>query len=139
MSPTHTYKLAYLEWFSAGVNIEEHYVQRITSYARASGIYLELGNTSNAVHKTWIGSTSMEEAPTGVNKSSLKHLITSAKVREITQLRHPDPKLTAKLNLNNDALQIRGSWEKIILEKSGGMTPRMGFASFVWNGKFAND
>lgn len=77
----------------------------------------------------------MEETPPGVDKTSLRHLVTNAKVQEITQLRHPDPKLTAKLDIKNHSLQIRGSWEKIGLNKPGGMTPRMGFASFVWKGK----
>jgi hypothetical protein len=79
----------------------------------------------------------MQETPTDIDTSSLRCLITSEKVRELTQLRHPDPGLVAKLELQNEELQIRGSWKKVNLKKSGGMTPRMGFASFVWNSVFS--
>jgi hypothetical protein len=75
----------------------------------------------------------MQETPSDIDASSLHHLITNDKVREITQLRHPDPSLAAKVELQNDSLQIRGSWQKVNLKNSAGMTPRMGFASFVWN------
>jgi hypothetical protein len=79
----------------------------------------------------------MQEPLPGIDASSLNHLITNDKVQEITQLRHPDPALAAKLELQDEGLQIRGSWRKVNLKKPGGMTPRMGFAAFVWNGMVA--
>jgi hypothetical protein len=96
--------LVCLDWFSANVNIQDHYVQRITAYVRAPGIYLELGNTSSAVHKTWTGKTLSD-----VEASALSHLVTNDKVQEITQLRHPEPGLVVKLELKIYPLHIWGS------------------------------
>ncbi|KZP11913.1 hypothetical protein FIBSPDRAFT_799744 [Athelia psychrophila] len=122
------------EWFSMNVDIEDHFVQCITAYVKLSQIYLELGNTGNAVHKIWSGTTNMEEIPARIDKTKLKRLIPDRKVTELTRLRHPDPQLSSKLTFANSELQIRGSWKKLSIRKTGGMGPRMGFASFVWNG-----
>ena len=121
-----------IEWFSCDINITEQFVQRIKAFNKASDIFLAQGNTGLAVCNTWSASKAIASCPTGVNVSILRPLIPDRKVLEITQLRHPEPQLTANWELKDDSLQIRGSWEKIHLSKS--MPPRMGFASFIWNG-----
>lgn len=120
------------EWLSCDVNITEQYSQRIKAFNKASDIFLSLGNTGLAVCNTWSASKATINCPDGVDVSVLRPLIPNRKVAEITQLRHPDPQLTANWELKDDNLQVRGSWEKIHISKS--MPPRMGFASFIWNG-----
>ncbi|KAF7967355.1 hypothetical protein HWV62_34631 [Athelia sp. TMB] len=124
------------DWMNINVDIEDHFIQRINAYVLLSKIYLELGNTSNAVHKIWTGFTTTEEIPPRVDKKKIKRLIPESRVWEIAQLKHPDPQLCAKLTFANSALQVRGSWKKLSIRnlKAGGPGIRMGFASFVWDG-----
>lgn len=56
-------------------------------------------------------------------------------LEELTKLRHPDPSLTHKLEIQFPELQVLGSWKKLTLLKKGGMKARLAFSSFIWNSK----
>lgn len=125
---------SFIEWLTVEISVQEYYVHFIKALVQMSNIYMELGNTGNAVRMIWTASKNMDGSLPGIDMSSLKSLVGDGKVEELTQLRHPDPQLSAKLEIQDKTLQIRGSWEKINLGQAARMGPRMGFASFVWNG-----
>ena len=85
-----------IEWFSCDINITEQFVQRIKAFNKASDIFLDTGL---AVCNTWSASKAIASCPTGVNVSILRPLIPDQNVLEITQLRHPEPQLTANWEL----------------------------------------
>ncbi|KAF8581950.1 hypothetical protein K439DRAFT_1618627 [Ramaria rubella] len=122
------------DWLDFNVEVSEHFVQRITALARASDIFFELGNTSAAVHRRWLGQTTMSCLPPHVNEVALRGIVKQQKVDELTQLRHPDPQLAPTLSVQDEKLQVHGSWQKVSLKQTGVMATRTGSASFVWNG-----
>ena len=101
--------------------------------ALTSDVFEMLGNTGTATDKRWnIGVETMDE------QRHLTPEVTKVrnmgKVYELLSLRHPDPKLTATLKVEYPELQVLGSWKKLNVRKKGAMKPRLGSASFVWNG-----
>jgi hypothetical protein len=122
------------DWFDFGVNLSDQYFQRMTAHARASDIYLELGNTGTAVQRKWVGTVMSGSVPPHLDTPAIQKIFPKSKKDENHHLRHPDPTLVPKLNLKDERLQVRGSWKKIELQKGGGLSSRMGFASFVYKG-----
>lgn len=96
---------------------------------------MTLGNTGAAVHRKWIANDVMQPLPKEY-QALLKKITSMDDVTELTKLRHPDPKLTPKLELQDSELQIRGSWKKVELSKTNSIHARYSFASFVWKSRF---
>lgn len=113
--------------------MEDYFCQRVKAYVLASHVFLKLNNTGAAVHRRWNAHTSLGALQLPVSERNLRHLVPD--VIPLTRYRHPDPKVTATLKVTVDALQVRGSWQKIPLTKSINISARMGFASFTWRSK----
>jgi hypothetical protein len=66
---------------------------------------------------------------------SVERITDASKLVDFMQLRHPDPKLVPKVEIKDETMQMYGSWKKLKLKKTGGIPSRMGFASFVYQGR----
>lgn len=99
-------------------------------------LFLKLGNTGAAAQRRWLASTSIVSLPEGdEGKKAAEGMNETIDLVKLLRMRHPDPKFSAKLELQNPDLQVRGSWAKIEIPKEKSIQPRCGFASFVWNGE----
>lgn len=72
--------------------------------------------------------------PPGFLPQSLEDKEWKFGLQRLPTLRHPDPKLSLKLNIQCNSLQVMGSWSKIHISSDKNIQPRSEFASFVWNG-----
>jgi hypothetical protein len=123
----------YLEWMSYNIEIKEYFSERVIALKTAAEIFYELGNTGMAVLRMTVGQTLAKVTmPSHLDPTkSVAGIIDDSRAIELMGLRHPDPQLVAKINLQDNSLQVHGSWQKVKLTKSGGIPSRMGFASFV--------
>lgn len=96
---------------------------------------MEIGNTGVSVQRRWHGHVQAGSMPSSLDKKSVQRIVPSGTITDFLKLRHPEPQLVASLIVKHADLQIRGSWKKIRVEKPPGFSPRMGFASFVWDGE----
>lgn len=113
----------------------EYFLECVTAYRIASDIFLELGNTGTSVQRRWFGSVAANSMPSNLDKALVQKVIPNRNTADHLKLRHPEPKLVAKLTLQNESLQVRGSWKKLQIKKGCNLPQRMGFASFVWDGE----
>lgn len=111
---------------------EEFYLERLRTLATMGEMFLRLGNTSSGLLRRWQRHLLVMAVPPGMDGRSLQRMIDQNEMRKLTQLKHPDAKLSPKLEVKNKDLQIMGSWQKVEVPKSGNIQPRMGFCSFVW-------
>ncbi|KAJ7184884.1 hypothetical protein C8R46DRAFT_938859 [Mycena filopes] len=98
----------------------------------ASDLFLQLGNTGTAATRRFTaGSTLQPLTP------ELDAIVNTDRMSELHQTRHPNPQTTLASETQNSALQVRGSWRRIIVAQPGGVTEgRESFASFIWNSHF---
>lgn len=75
-------------------------------------------------------------SPPGFEPKSLEGKEWASGLQRLPMLRHPDPRLVTKLNIQCESLQIMGSWSKIHIPSDKNIQPRSEFASFVWNGTY---
>lgn len=113
----------------------EYFLECVTAYRLASDILLELGNTGTSVQRRWFGNVAANSMPSSLDSALVKKVVPNETLNNYLKLRHPEPKLVAKLTLQNENLQIRGSWKKLQIKKGAKLPQRSGFASFVWNGE----
>ncbi|KAJ7025526.1 hypothetical protein C8F04DRAFT_1223292 [Mycena alexandri] len=119
------------EWFDFEVQLTEYFYERLRARVLQQRIFRTLGNTGAANERRWHSTT-----------LTPKHLETPEMLKihphiphdPIYQLRHPDPKLVTSLTVTDPTLQVLGSWKKVALQKGAGITSRMGFAAFVFEG-----
>jgi hypothetical protein len=100
-----------------------------------SDTFLALGNTGAAAHRRWTAGTSVMSMSESHHTPTIKAQYDIPKAHKLIELRHPDPALTPKLELKIPALQIRGSWAKLLVKHSAKMA-RFSFASFIWKSMF---
>jgi hypothetical protein len=126
------------DWFDADVSVQAPYAHRMSAYGRAREILLALGNTGAAVHRRWNAQTMTSRNIPGVDMAPLQRLVPATlSVRALTQLRHPDPARVAQLEVQEPALQVRGSWAKLAVKRAPEMRPRVGPATWLWEGACA--
>jgi hypothetical protein len=94
-------------------------------------IFRELGNTGSANERRWHSTTLV---PDHLRTAEMRKIHPNIKFDPVYKLRHPDPKLVATVAVTDPSLQVLGSWLKVHVKKTGGITSRMGFASFVFEG-----
>lgn len=118
------------------MDIKEYFSERVIAFKTAAEIFYELGNTGMAVVRISAGHTLAKvTTPSHLDPTKyIARIIDDDRATELMQLRHPDPQLISKINLTDTTLQVHGSWQKVKLKKSGGISSRMGFASFVHKG-----
>ncbi|KAJ7809118.1 hypothetical protein B0H14DRAFT_3760132 [Mycena olivaceomarginata] len=122
----------FFEWFDFSLQSSEFYLQRLRARVTMEKIFRELGNTGAANERRWHSTTLV---PQDLETPEMRKLHPIRRSDPVYELRHPDPKLVATLTVSDPALQVLGSWQKVPIKKSGGMTSRMGFASFVFEGR----
>jgi hypothetical protein len=115
------------------IPLKDHFVERIVNFRLARDVFLKLGNTGVAAQRNHFASVTATATmprhfdPSGeIQKLDVEHYL------KVMELRHPDPQLAPTFTIQDDALHVRGSWQKIKLAR--GIKSRMGFASFVYNG-----
>ena len=113
----------------------EYFLECVTAYRIASDILLDIGNTGTSVQRRWFGNVAANSMPLDLDKAMVQKVVPNTTLHDYLKLRHPEPTLVAKLTLQNQNLQIRGSWKKVRTKKGGNLPQRSGFASFVWNGE----
>ncbi|KAL7275702.1 hypothetical protein RUND412_001344 [Rhizina undulata] len=124
-------------WKNTNLLIEEYYLNQQKFNLRLSQTYLKLANTSCAVHHSWavasiVGSITAPTKPARINQ-----ILDDADVMKMAQYRHPDVNLPHRLDVKFPNLQVRGKWERLLFSKKGSRpTPRLGMASWIWNGNF---
>ncbi|KDQ51405.1 hypothetical protein JAAARDRAFT_185207 [Jaapia argillacea MUCL 33604] len=136
---TLTFETPIFDWFSHHLDARRYYLAILTTANYAADIFFELGNTGAAVHRRWSCQTMITMINAKYDRGEMEAAASLHKLYEVMEMRHPEPRLVPKLEVIDDALQVRGSWQKIEVRKSktGGFPPsRHGFASCVWNGRF---
>ncbi|KAI0063847.1 hypothetical protein BV25DRAFT_1899069 [Artomyces pyxidatus] len=99
---------AQFDWFDFNLQHQDYLRYRLAAMARASDIFLALGNTGAAVHRLWMAKSNMVSVPDfspTLDKRPLEKLVPIGRVCERAALRHPEPKLTAQLTVSEPALQ----------------------------------
>src|SRR5262245_165737 len=113
---------------SLNMELKEYFSERVIAFKTAAEIYYDLGNTGMAVVLMNASFKIATNMPSHLDPTkSTKEIFDNSKLVEFAQLRHPDPKLVPKIEIQDETLQVYGSWNKL---KSGGIPSRMGFASF---------
>ncbi|KAJ6579160.1 hypothetical protein DFH09DRAFT_1260524 [Mycena vulgaris] len=120
------------DWFDFSIQFPEYYLQRLRARVVAEKIFRVLGNTGTANERRWHATTLI---PKEMETSEMRRIHPIIQQDPVYKLRHPDPKLVVTLAVVDPALQVLGSWQKVALKKSGGITSRMGFSSFVFEGQ----
>jgi hypothetical protein len=120
-----------IEWIRWHLDLPDITLQRNIALARSSDLFKLLGNTGTAVDRRWnTGNESLPERHT----AELRNLHPDNTLIPLLTLRHPDPSLTPKMTVTIPALQVLGSWKKLVVRKKNELKPRLGFTSFIWNG-----
>ncbi|KAF7332954.1 hypothetical protein MVEN_02401300 [Mycena venus] len=119
------------EWFDFSLQLSEFYLQRLRARVTTEKIFRQLGNTGSANERNWHCTTLV---PKHLETPEIRKIHPIIQLNPIYKLRHPDPTLVASLTVTDPTLQVLGSWQKVQLKKAGGITSRMGFASFVFEG-----
>ncbi|KAJ7082935.1 hypothetical protein B0H15DRAFT_852091 [Mycena belliarum] len=122
------------DWFDFTIQLEEYHFQRLRARVIAQRVFRELGNTGAANERRWHTTTLATLVPKDMETPRIRKIHPTIKLDPVYRLRHPDPALVATLAVVDPASQVLGSWKKVVLKKSGGITSRMGFASFVFEG-----
>ncbi|KAJ7744035.1 hypothetical protein DFH07DRAFT_890558 [Mycena maculata] len=127
----HTRENPSFEWFDFSLQLSAFYLQRLRARVTSEKIFRDLGNTGAANERRWHSTTLV---PHHIETPEMRKIHPIRQNDPVYELRHPDPKLVATLTVTDPALQVLGSWKKIPIKKGSGMTSRMGFASFVFEG-----
>ncbi|OSX62307.1 hypothetical protein POSPLADRAFT_1033940 [Postia placenta MAD-698-R-SB12] len=94
--------------------------QRLKGLVGMSDAFLVLGNTGSASQRGLFASAIIISLPAQLCTSDLQSLMPAEKVRQLGSFRHPDPDLHVKHQLSSEALQVRGSWQKVSMRKGTG-------------------
>lgn len=107
--------------------------------SNTSAIYKELGNTGLALDRSYKNSSASQRVSFHVKgPNKLTGSSTEAnRMRNLSKLRHPDPKTVAQWKVTHPTLQVAGSWKKMDVPKDKSLPSRGGFVSFVWKGDFS--
>ncbi|KAJ6534132.1 hypothetical protein B0H19DRAFT_439818 [Mycena capillaripes] len=119
------------EWFDFSIQHADYYFERLRARVMMEKIFRKLGNTGAANERRWHATTLVPEQFVSAATRKIHPHIPSDPVYK---LRHPDPSLVSSLAVTDPSLQVLGSWQKVPVKKAGGITSRMGFASFVFEG-----
>ncbi|TFY55717.1 hypothetical protein EVJ58_g8073 [Rhodofomes roseus] len=111
---------------------QDFYMQRVRALMGVAELYLRLRNTGAATHRRCTADELVKHVPAGVDTRALRVLCPMDVVTGMMQFRHPEPELLKQWEALNKDLQVRGSWQKMKVAKN--IPPRMGFASFIWQG-----
>ncbi|KAJ7685845.1 hypothetical protein B0H17DRAFT_1225452 [Mycena rosella] len=120
------------EWLDFSLQLPEYYLQRFRARVVMEKIFRALGNTGTANERRWHAITLV---PKEMETPGTQGVFPTLARDPVYELRHPDPKLVAKLAVVDPELQVLGSWQKVPLKNSGGITSRMGFASFMFENR----
>ncbi|KAJ7101982.1 hypothetical protein C8R44DRAFT_988292 [Mycena epipterygia] len=120
------------EWFDFSIQFPPYYLQRLRARVTTEKIFRNLGNTGAANERRWHSTTLV---PDNMHTAETRRIHPLIRQDPVYELRHPDPTLVATLAVTDPTLQVLGSWQKVVLNKGGGITSRMGFASFVFEGQ----
>lgn len=112
--------------FTFGVS--ETKVFRARALCLASDLFLSLGNTGTGTTRRHTAATTLQPL-----SEELNNIVDFHRLADLYQSRHPNPHTTLNL-ARSSALQTRGSWRKLNVAKSGGVTDgRENFACFIWH------
>ncbi|KAF8075717.1 hypothetical protein FPV67DRAFT_1572662 [Lyophyllum atratum] len=123
------------DWIDLGLDLPELTYRRVVGLSATSEVYLSLDNTAAGSHRRWVANTSIVNMPAPHKTPRTMAEASTEKAAELTQLRHPDPNLTARLELKNPDLQVRGSWSKLPVKSTARVLARFAFASFIWKSR----
>ncbi|KAI0314163.1 hypothetical protein OF83DRAFT_1064292 [Amylostereum chailletii] len=134
----YTSSMPVFDWADYTLDDQIYFNTRLFGLVGTSSILMDLGNTSSAVHRFFSASRLRYSLRPGssVDGNILDTIVPADALRRMAQLRHPEPHLTAKLEVKVPELQVRGSWQKIQIKKARTVIGRHSYASFVWKGKF---
>ena len=118
------------------LDLPELTYRRSSGHALMSEIYLSLGNTGTATHRLWTGNNIIYSLPASHQTSRITTAANQNKVIDLLQLRHPDPHLTARLEVKEPELQVLGSWKKLhVKAPPEKLLHRYGVSCFIWKSK----
>ena len=97
-----------LDWMDFNIDLPELTYRRSSGHALMSKVFLSLGNTGTATHRLWTGNTLFANMSAPHQTSRIKTASGQDKVPNLLQLRHPDPSLTAKLEVKSPSCRCPG-------------------------------
>lgn len=121
--PPHALSDYSLEWTRMKISSPNYYFERITTLCLASEVFLAIGNTGSAVHRRWVADEIFVYLHDSL-KTPQTLKLTPLLGSDILVLRHPDPKTSPALTVNNPTLQIWGSWQKLSIHKAAALGSR---------------
>lgn len=125
-----------LAWKTYILDSEAFLTERILSYVLGSELFLRLGNSGAAVHRRSAALFVLSKMD-HYDTTTVDKLVNPGKLFEMLKLKHPDPSLVQKIEIQDACLQVRGSWKKVPWPKSGRLRAgsRLGFSGFIWEGE----
>ncbi|KIK05339.1 hypothetical protein K443DRAFT_130487 [Laccaria amethystina LaAM-08-1] len=103
------------DWFDHNIDLPEITFQRVTALTTGAALLHDLGNTATAAQRRWNSRDTIKGMPQSHFTPEVNAMNDMNKVTDAISLRHPVPRLCAKLEVTASSLQIRGSWKKLQL------------------------
>lgn len=94
------------------IDSEAFLTERILSYVLEFELFLRLGNSGAAVHRRSAALFVLSKMD-HYDTTTVKKLVNFGKLFEMLKLKHPDPSLVQKTEIQDACLQVRGSWKKV--------------------------
>lgn len=98
---------------------------------RASDIFRAIGNTGAAAYCRNTCLNLVRTLPSTLDQTAMhREVVPYSTVVSFLQLRHPDKAINRHLQVTENDLQMRGSWQKVDIRKR--LNSRMAHAGFIW-------
>jgi hypothetical protein len=124
------------DWIDWMPDLPELILLKSTALCLASEIFASLGNSGTATTRRWNAHKTTKNLPMHHQTAALHAVLDSTLRNKMLESRHPDPQAPLRTGSCVSGLQVRGSWARLNIGKSGGVTEgREDFASFIWNSK----
>jgi hypothetical protein len=124
------------DWINYSLNLPEVTFRRVSAHAAAAEIFISLGNTAAALQKLWAAGTSYASTSDAHRTPRIMDAANQSGIVALSQLRHPDASLTAKMEIKDPSLSVLGSWLKISVKAPPSkILHRYSFSSFIWKSK----
>lgn len=121
------------DWTTYHLDYPPLTLEKARGMSLTADVFLALGNTGSAVYNKWYAKSNSIGAPPHHQTAELEEVTNMRAIAEAMQLRHPDPNLTHRIEIQDPSLQIKGSWKK--LKSSEGETVRSHFAMLIWKSR----
>jgi hypothetical protein len=126
----------FLDWMDHHLDLPEITFRRVSGHATMAEIFISLGNTATAFQRLWAGVATYANMSDRHKSPRIMDAANQEGIVALSQLRHPDASLIAKLEIKDPCLSMLGSWLKIpVKAPPSKIMHRYSCSSFIWKSK----